>query len=85
MNSALTLDRQNRNQQGRIDDLNNKSNPVIERKGGGIEVRGTKTLYMVVALREYDEDNALVAVGAESDPLSAGHTLQPTWDWERIT
>jgi hypothetical protein len=47
------------------------------------EVRGTETLYKVVALREYDETDTLVAVGSESSPLDTGHSLQPTWDWVR--
>lgn len=54
----------------------------------GFTVEGTKSLYKVVALREYDENGALIAVGSESTynggSLAAGHTLKPTWDWERL-
>lgn len=45
--------------------------------------RGSETLYAVIALREYDEDGVLVAVGSESSPLASGHSLQATWDWVR--
>jgi nitrite reductase/ring-hydroxylating ferredoxin subunit len=31
----------------------------------------------------YDETGALVAIGAESDPLAEGHTLELTYDWIR--
>ena len=52
--------------------------------GGGLGIRGTPALYMVVAAREYDESGNLVPVGMESWPsLAAGHELYPTWDWVR--
>ncbi|MFA5155752.1 MAG: hypothetical protein WC453_05025 [Patescibacteria group bacterium] len=51
--------------------------------GAGSEPLGTKELYKVPVLREYDEDGNLVAIGAETDPLPAGHSLKWTWDWVR--
>lgn len=56
---------------------------IPPRVAAGFAVEGTKTLYKVIALREYTEDGVLVAVGSESSPLATGHTLKPTWDWTR--
>lgn len=47
---------------------------------GGI-VRGSKVLYEVPVLREYNSDGALVDVGSETG--GAGTTLQGTWGWLR--
>ena len=43
------------------------------------------TLYMVLAVREFDEDGDVVAVGSESYPtLAEGHTLEWVEDWLRL-
>lgn len=56
--------------------------------GGAFFVRGDKVLYKQVSLREYDENNNLVAVGSETgttpDSVDAGHSIKPTWDWTRL-
>lgn len=49
--------------------------------GGGMDVKGTKVLYKVPVLREYDENGDLVDIGSETDPLAAGHSLKWTIDW----
>jgi hypothetical protein len=41
------------------------------------------SLYKVQTLREYDEDGNLVAVGAETNPLPAGHYYEWAIDWTR--
>ena len=84
MSGSLQLHRQNANVSARVQDLQNKSRTIIERPlSGSLTIKGTKTLYMVIALREYDEAGVIVAVGAESNPLATGHTLDATWDWTR--
>lgn len=40
-------------------------------------------LYKVLAVREYDENGALVAPGSESSPLATGHALEWVEDWVR--
>jgi hypothetical protein len=62
----------------------------------GFTARGDKVLYKGVHLREYDEEGVIVAPGDEIQPsdygtqadyaaalATAGHTLQPTWDFVR--
>ena len=45
----------------------------------GFNIKGTKTLYYVVAAREYmNSDGSLVAVGSETG--GADRNLKPTWD-----
>jgi hypothetical protein len=84
MSSSLYLQRQASNMRGSIQSLQTQIRPIIEKPvSAGFAVRGTKTLFMVIALREYDEDGDLVAIGSESSPLATGHTLEPTWDWTR--
>jgi hypothetical protein len=81
----LHLQRQSSNLGGRVQNLENQARSIIEKPltGGGLSVRGDKALYKVIVLREYDEDDVLVDIGSESDPLTTGHTLEPTWDWTR--
>lgn len=84
MSGSLQLHRLNSNVSARVQDLQNKARTIIERPlSGSLTIKGTKTLYMVVALREYDEDGVIVDIGDESDPLATGHTLDATWDWTR--
>ena len=54
-------------------------------RGGTATVKGTAALYRVALVREYDENDSLVAVGSETDPLDTGHTLKLTYDVMRAT
>jgi hypothetical protein len=51
--------------------------------GGGDELPAATTLYKVLAVREYDENGTIVAVGSETVPLPADHTYEWTEDWVR--
>ena len=48
-----------------------------------LPIRGTKELFKVIALREYDASGNLIAIGSETG--ETGRTLQPTWDWLRYS
>ena len=66
---------------GHVDWSNGMPTIVVDSGAAGLDVRGTKTLYKVVALREYDADGVLIAAGSETG--GEGRTLEGTWDWTR--
>ena len=54
---------------------------AVPSAAGGLNAKGTKTLYYGIFLREYDSGGNIVAPGSETG--GAGTTLDPTWDVAR--
>ncbi len=54
-------------------------------QAGGSALPEATVLYKVLAVREYDDTGALVAIGSETYPtLATGHTLKWVEDWPRM-
>lgn len=53
-------------------------------RGSAAALPEATTLYMVMAVREFDADSNLVDIGSETDPLPQGHYYDWTADWLRI-
>lgn len=64
---------------GRIEDMA-RPTPLRRIEASGASIEGDKEVFAAVRLREYDSDGEIVAVGDETSPLAAGHSLRPTYD-----